>query len=48
MLKSIFKKHSINFRRFTNYELVKIDAIRQQNEYNRLKKEVSEKYPDSV
>lgn len=49
MLKSLFKKHSVNFQRFTgNYELVKIDAIRQQNEYDRLKKEMAEKYPGSV
>lgn len=49
MFKSFFKKQSINFQRFSgNYELVKIGAIKQQAEYDRLKKEMLEKYPKNV
>ena len=49
MIKSFFKSQAENFQRFIGtYELVKIQGIQQQAEYNRLKQEMQMKYPDNV
>ena len=49
MIKSFFKSQAENFQRFIGtYELVKIQGIQQQAEYERLKQEMQMKYPDNV
>ncbi|MEO8885785.1 MAG: hypothetical protein ABI367_06955 [Mucilaginibacter sp.] len=49
MLKSFFKKHVENFQRFTGlYELIKVQAIVQENEYQKLKNECRQNFEGSL
>ena len=49
MIKSFFKSQVENFQRFIGtYELVKVQSMQQEAEYNRLKEQIRSKYPDSV
>lgn len=49
MVKSFFKKQANNVQRFLGtYDLVKVQSIQQETEYNRVKAEIAAKYPDSL
>lgn len=49
MLKSFFKKNVENFQRFSGtYELIKVQTIVQENEYQKLKNELKANFPDSL
>lgn len=49
MIKSLLKKHAVNFQRFAGtYDLVKVQTIQQEAEYNRLKQDMMAKFPDNV
>ena len=48
MIKSFFKSQLENFQRFIGtYELIKVQTIQQESEYNRLKEEMRLKYPSN-
>lgn len=48
MIKSFFKSQAENFQRFIGtYDLIKVQRIQQEAEYNRLKHEMQLKYPDN-
>ena len=49
MIRSFFKKQATNFQRFIGaYDLIKIQSIQQEAEYNRLKQEMRSQYPNNV
>lgn len=49
MIKSFFKSQAENFQRLIGtYDLIKIQHIQQETEYNRLKQEMAWKYPSNL
>jgi hypothetical protein len=49
MIKSFFKSQAENFQRLIGtYDLIKLQHIQQEIEYNRLKQEMAQKYPDNL
>jgi hypothetical protein len=49
MIKSFFKSQAENFQRFLGtYELIKIQSIQQETEYNRLKQQMQLQYPGNI
>lgn len=49
MIKSFFKSQVENFQRFIGtFDLVKVQTMQQEAEYNRLKEQIRSKYPDSL
>jgi hypothetical protein len=49
MIKSFFKSQTENFQRFIGtYELIKIQSIQQETEYNRLKQQMQLQYPGNI
>jgi hypothetical protein len=49
MIKSFLKKQAVNFQRFAGtYDLVKVQSIQQEAEYNRLKQEMQLKFPGNL
>lgn len=49
MIKSFFKKQAVNFQRFIGtYDLVKVQSIQQELQYNKLRDEMRALYPENI